>query len=58
MRTYLIFLLTHPGYVLSSFFYSPNIAGAFDEDFRFSIKIFYLFHFLDMGFSSHRIRNG
>ena len=37
MRTYLIFLLTHPGYVLSSFFYSPNIAGAFDEDFRFSI---------------------
>ena len=37
IRTYLAFLLTHPGYVLGSIFYSPNMAGGFDGDFHFSI---------------------
>ena len=36
-RTYLTFLLTHPGYVLRSIVQSPNVAGEFGGDFRFSI---------------------
>lgn len=37
IRTYLTFLLTHPGYVMRSIVQSPNMAGEFGSEFRFSI---------------------
>jgi hypothetical protein len=37
VRTYAAFLLTHPGYLLRSIFYSPNV-GEHGGDFHFSIS--------------------
>ena len=50
-RTYITFLLTHPGYVLRSIFYSPN-RGQYGGDFNFITGTTGWYLAEDMGFSA------